>query len=520
MELRRLDKYLWLIRFFVNEYIRFLKDQDFAEEVTDQLNFVLLTTALNPDSSSTYHGLIDHMAAVFLDELTKVLGDEWWMQGEEVLLSLFFPWLQLLASSDNGSVVHHLVDELFENVVLRYVQVKSLASRTKGDSKEAKQLRASKQAFLDFITSVDEAIVELAKDAETLDRNRKALYNLHSTFQLNIYEKTGEIDKESPTKKKESNASKKRERPTANSEDVVPTGELKKSKRSETEAATIEAKRDAAAAKKEVNKKAQAQSSSTTKSKESTKSKANGNNKMKRDDDSDSSLDSNLADLDDEDALSAINNEFDSDIEDFDEDDFDELEGDFDGDDSEDDQIDGDDYDDDDGEDDIILSPKNKKNGHSNNNNNNKSSASSVKSTPPKQQNFVKMTPSKKTPPKPSSKSPSSQKSPKSSSSSPNGIHGSSKKVSFHGNSQELTERHTAKTNSPAPKSILKPTPAGPVSADISDATAINSHTDFGAFDYQIPQSQKVLSQPRRLTNADRKQLIKKTMLQAMGKKK
>lgn len=495
----RLDKYLWLVRFFVNEYIRFLKDVDFSEEVVDQLNFILLTTALNPDSSKTYHGLVDHMTTVFLDELVKVLGDEWWLLDEDTLLSLFFPWLQLLASCDNGGVVHHLVDELFENLILRYVQVKSLAARTSGESKEARQLRASKTSFLEFVTSVDEAIVELAKDEMTLDKNRKALYNLHSTFQLNTIEKA-DSEKDSPTKRKEKNTTKKRERPSNTNDDVAPSSELKKSKRSEIESSSAsngKHSKDDSRKTKEDAKKATIDSKNKSSATSSKSKKA-----MKNDDDSDDSVDSDLADLDDEDALAAIENEFGSDMEemDFSDEEFEGEDIDFGSDDEDEGMFD------DESDDDVVPVKSSKKNGKP------------QQATPPKKNNFVKMTPSKKTPPKPSSssKSPAS-KSPKSPK-SPGGSN-SSKKVSFNGG-HELTERHVAKSNSPAPKSILKPTPAGPVSQDISDATAINSQTEFGAFDYQIPQQQKVLAQPRRITNADRKLLIKKTMLQAMGKKR
>lgn len=461
----------------------------------DQLNFILLTTALNPDSSKTYHGLIDHMTTVFLDELVKVLGDEWWLLDEGSLLSLFFPWLQLLASCDNGGVVHHLVDELFENLILRYVQVKSVAARATGDSKEANKLRASKQSFLDFITSVDEAVVELAKDEMTLDRNRKALYNLHSTFQLNTIEKS-DSEKDSPTKRKEKNTTKKRERPSNTNDDVAPSSELKKSKRSETESLSAS---DGKRSKDEAKKSKDDAKKSTVDSKHKSSPIAPKSKKaMKNDDDSDDSVDSELADLDDEDALAAIQNEFGSDLEEMD---FDSDEQDIDDFGSDDDDMM---FDDESDEDDVPVKSS-KKNGKP------------QQTTPVKKNNFVKMTPSKKTPPKPSSssKSPSSKspKSPKSPGSN------SSKKVSFNGG-YELTERHAAKSNSPAPKSILKPTPAGPVSQDVSDATAINSQTEFGAFDYQIPQSQKVLAQPRKITNADRKLLIKRTMLQAMGKKR
>lgn len=481
----RLDKYLWLLRFFVSDYMRFLKEHDYDDDLFDAMNLILLETALNPETALTYHGLMDHLIDVFLMELSKHLGDEWWLAEEDILLSFFFPWLQLLASCDNPSVVHHLVDEIWENVVAAYVRVRAEESRATGET--LKKAQKSKNQFLSLMQTFDEAIFELAKSPDTLERNRKALYNLHSTFQLNMVEK--------------SSASKKRERTPSSHDESIVNNSIKKSKQHEVDSDSS------------TDGKSQTQKSSSSdrspKSQKSSASSSSQPSKQSRDslvsngkDSSKGSKNKQPAPLSDSISSSSdeeIHGEFSSDggmiddgadgssgsedMDDFGEMDEDALMA----------AINGDGSDDDDagafGE---------------------VSSSDSEEEEVLKNKKFVKMI---KTPPK-------GEKKPTSTSSSPASTKStgpSPKKVSWSEQSaQILKKKHPRQMSSPPPKSILKPTPPGPISRSIHDATEINSVSKFASPYNHAPQ-QRVLTKPVvRITNAQRKQLIKQTMKQAM----
>lgn len=470
-----------------------MKDMEYDDGIFDALNIVLLETALNPISAQTYHGLVDHLVDVFLSELAKVLGEEWWLQEEAILLNFFFPWLELLSSCDNPSIVHHMVDELWENVVAAYVRVRELANRAKGE--EVKKAQKSKESFLSLMETLDEAIFELAKSPDTLERNRKALYNLHSTFQLNMVDKAV--------------ASKKRERSVSASDETLADNASKKSKQREIDndaqhsdttpvkAAKEQTKNSTSksAAKTDTKLKSPSErespSTSTKFSKESNGKEAKNGKDVK---DSKSKKSAPIASHDDSDEEihgespsddDLLGDEYDlssgsEDMEGFDEMDEEALLA----------AINGGDFDDDENE--------------------QFSDLDSEEETPVKPKKLVKMI---KTPPKSSEReksvSPSRQK-------HAPGTPGTPKRVSWNEAHETLSKKHPHKAGSPPGKSILKPTPAGPVVDSTHDATEINSFTEF-ASPYNHPPQSRILARPvNRVSNAQRKKLMKLTMMKAM----
>lgn len=586
-----LDKYLWLLRFWMNDSLRFLKDQEFDDEVCDSFNAILLSTALNPDSSQSFQGLVDHLTDVFLPELTKVLGADWWTLDEGVLLTLFFPWLQLLSSSSEPGVVHHLVDEMFENVIVAYVDLREKANRAAEgkDEAEAKRVHAEKDRFHSFLELLDEAILELAKAPETVDRNRKAMYSLHTTMQLNM--------RENPN-----TASKKRERPQQLSNDDSPMGSgTKKSKHKEIDSEsssdsdkspTKSAKSKSATAATSSKKTPVTADNTSKKTTESEKKKKNEKEARKKQD-SDSSdeeiLGGSLKDQVRKEASKKQKNgkkvvfDDEEDDEEMGMDDFEELDEDelmaklaadsgsdedmmdgseeFSGSDmdsdmelgSDEDMLGMMDYDSGEDEDDVFddesdeeeammrhkqhaktqLNQKKSHLQHAPTNGKKSSHSQAPSKVSQLDKKYVRMIKPSKTNGNDLQKQKHKEMSPNrgkhASASSPSADSKSAsstspKRVSFGANSvkdHSSALKHPERQTPTPTKSILKPTPPGPVHHNISNATEINSATDFPT-QYNIPQQQRLLYKPRAnfVSPQQRKQLIKQTMLQALSKKR
>lgn len=516
----------------MKEYLEYVKRKEYDEEILDNLNMILLSTALSPSSAETYHGLVDHMSSVFVDGLEKTMGEKWYCHDDHgLLLTLFAPWLQLLSSCDNAGIVHHLIDDLFENLIVAYVRIRDLSSNASSSPSNpslSPSLSSQKESFFSFLSSLDEAVSELARHPDTLERNRKHLYSLHSTLQLNLADpsqkqKSSHYDRQSKNKQSidesslgeeiPSRSSKKRDR-SSSTLDSSPSTDAKKSKRSEEDIISTVNKKKKKEEEVQDDKKAKSSSKSSSSSSQSSKSqnisKSSSFDQDEDDGEDDGLLGSDFEEMSDEEAmLAAINDEFGSD----DEDQFAEEM-------SEEDE-----------ESEKALkyaSGKSKSAQKKKSTSPNKSpsspppphSSSSSSSSPSR---LVKMTPTR---PEQSgtgsqkSKSPKSPQKTNNNSASPisSPENGTPKRVSFHG-SQELTKKHAAKRDSPTPKGILKPRPAGPFSLSIDQNTSFNSHTDFVEQPRVPPGSQRTLAHPRKMTNTQRKLLIKQTMLHALGKK-
>jgi ribosomal RNA-processing protein 1 len=77
IEALRLDKYLYLIRRYLNASFEFLAKQKWKQSVLEEWNEILEETPLNPKDMRVPNGLRYHIMDIWVDELNKVAGSKW-----------------------------------------------------------------------------------------------------------------------------------------------------------------------------------------------------------------------------------------------------------------------------------------------------------------------------------------------------------------------------------------------------------------------------------------------------------
>jgi ribosomal RNA-processing protein 1 len=92
IEALRLDKYLYLIRKYLNACFEFLSRQKWKKDVLEEWNTIMEETPLEPKDMKIPNGLRYHVMDIWVDELGKVSGDKWEKEpGSETLETLVQP---------------------------------------------------------------------------------------------------------------------------------------------------------------------------------------------------------------------------------------------------------------------------------------------------------------------------------------------------------------------------------------------------------------------------------------------
>jgi ribosomal RNA-processing protein 1 len=83
IESLRLDKYLYLIRKYLNASFEFLARRKWKTSVLEEWNAILEETPLNTSDMKIPNGLRYHVLDIWVDELEKVAGEKWEKEAEE-----------------------------------------------------------------------------------------------------------------------------------------------------------------------------------------------------------------------------------------------------------------------------------------------------------------------------------------------------------------------------------------------------------------------------------------------------
>jgi ribosomal RNA-processing protein 1 len=118
IEALRLDKYLYLIRQYVNASFRYLSQNGWANaEGVREHGEILAEFPLNPGDTKIPNGLRFHVLDVWVDELEKVDG-EWGVEKRDVLEALCAP-VEALARDGRLKVVRKAANETLGDERLR-----------------------------------------------------------------------------------------------------------------------------------------------------------------------------------------------------------------------------------------------------------------------------------------------------------------------------------------------------------------------------------------------------------------
>ncbi|KAJ4361161.1 hypothetical protein N0V95_002130 [Ascochyta clinopodiicola] len=118
IEALRLDKYLYLIRQYINASFKYLATKKWKKAVLEEWNTIVEETPLNPTNMKIPNGLRYHVLDVWVDELEKVESDWESEKKQEVLETLVQP-IEKLAKNGGLKVVREAAKETLAEDALR-----------------------------------------------------------------------------------------------------------------------------------------------------------------------------------------------------------------------------------------------------------------------------------------------------------------------------------------------------------------------------------------------------------------
>lgn len=118
IEALRLDKYLYLIRQYMNASFQHLAAKKWKPSVLEAFNKIMEETPLNPTDMKIPNGLRYHVLDVWVDELEKINSDWDSEKKQEILETLVQP-IEKLAKSGGLKVIREAAKEVLAEDTLR-----------------------------------------------------------------------------------------------------------------------------------------------------------------------------------------------------------------------------------------------------------------------------------------------------------------------------------------------------------------------------------------------------------------
>lgn len=118
IEALRLDKYLYLIRQYMNASFQHLAAKKWKPSVVEEFNKITEETPLNPSDMKIPNGLRYHVLDVWVDELEKVNSD-WESEKKQDTLETLVQPIEKLAKNGSLKVVREAAKEVLAEDTLR-----------------------------------------------------------------------------------------------------------------------------------------------------------------------------------------------------------------------------------------------------------------------------------------------------------------------------------------------------------------------------------------------------------------
>lgn len=118
IEALRLDKYLYLIRQYMNASFQYLAAKKWKSSVLEKFNAIMEETPLNPTNMKVPNGLRYHVLDVWVDELEKVNSD-WEDEKKQKILETLVQPIEKLAKDGSLKVLREAAKEVLAEDTLR-----------------------------------------------------------------------------------------------------------------------------------------------------------------------------------------------------------------------------------------------------------------------------------------------------------------------------------------------------------------------------------------------------------------
>lgn len=136
IEALRLDKYLYLIRQYVNTSFQFLDRNKWKRELLDQWNEIIEEVPLECKDMKIPNGLRYHVLDVWVDELEKVGNGQWEKEQRKEILETIVRPVEKLAKEGRLKVLRNAAKECLADTRLRAWRGQEDEVMSEGDEEE------------------------------------------------------------------------------------------------------------------------------------------------------------------------------------------------------------------------------------------------------------------------------------------------------------------------------------------------------------------------------------------------
>lgn len=119
IEALRLDKYLYLIRKYLNASFEFLSRQKWKKSVLQGWNEIIRETPLHPTDMQIPNGLRYHILDIWVDELEKVAGTRWEKEVRSEEVEILVEPIEEIAKDGKLKVLRNAAKETLSDERLR-----------------------------------------------------------------------------------------------------------------------------------------------------------------------------------------------------------------------------------------------------------------------------------------------------------------------------------------------------------------------------------------------------------------
>ena len=192
MDKYRVDKFYTLIRLYMHEVFKYMARRHWNIGIIRLFNDTIFDEVL----SKTPNGLRYHLIDLVLEELSKVNAEAPIQLTEATFLDTMEPYFAMAQTGAGGddSVQARVLEKILSMFLDQYSFVSNSALELEGEQRDngAKSSSQDKpcearRIFCDVhVQTVAQFIFELASDADTPDRYRKSLYDMHKKYMRRI----------------------------------------------------------------------------------------------------------------------------------------------------------------------------------------------------------------------------------------------------------------------------------------------------------------------------------------------
>ncbi|KAL9191011.1 hypothetical protein ACHAXT_000717 [Thalassiosira profunda] len=192
----RLDKFYTAVRFMVGEMYKYMAQRQWNLGIIRLFNDVLYQEGLSSDAPGLTNGLRYHLIDICVDELAKANADAKTPLTEATFLDCLEPFFGLAGNAEDKMVQRRAMERVLEKFLNEYSVVSPVAL-AEDDGGEGEEEKEKALIFGEVhVGTVAQFLFDMAGDADTDERFRKSLFEMHKTYVRQIRVAGKDVDLE------------------------------------------------------------------------------------------------------------------------------------------------------------------------------------------------------------------------------------------------------------------------------------------------------------------------------------